>query len=94
MTNGESIECPYVGLRPFTKAHRKYFHGRAKDIQLISYNLIGTHLTILYGASGVGKSSVLQAGVLPEVEDRHGTASVYWRRWQGDDYILQVKTEC
>ena len=66
MTNGESsIECPYVGLRPFTKAHRKYFHGRAKDIQLISYNLIGTHLTILYGASGVGKSSVLQAGVLP-----------------------------
>jgi tetratricopeptide (TPR) repeat protein len=42
----------------------------------------------------VGKSSVLQAGVLPEVEDRQGTASVYWRRWQGDDFALQIKNEC
>jgi tetratricopeptide (TPR) repeat protein len=95
MNNGDDrVECPYVGLRPFTKHHRKYFHGRSKDIQLISYNLIGTHLTILYGASGVGKSSVLQAGVLPEVANRQGTASVYWRKWQGDDFARQLKTEC
>jgi tetratricopeptide (TPR) repeat protein len=92
--DGDKVECPYVGLRPFTKHHRKYFHGRAKDIQLISYNLIGTHLTILYGASGVGKSSVLQAGVLPEVADRQGTASAYWRWWQADDFAHQLKIEC
>jgi RecA-family ATPase len=57
--------CPFVGLRPYTDAERDYFFGRERDQRVISSNLYAASLTILYGESGVGKSSVLLAGVVP-----------------------------
>ncbi len=48
--------CPYVGLQPYTEAHRDYFFGRERDQRIISSNLYAAPLTVLYGASGVGKS--------------------------------------
>jgi hypothetical protein len=56
-------EAPYRGLEPFAEEHWPYFFGRDDDRDLITANLIGSRLTILYGPSGVGKSSVLDAGV-------------------------------
>jgi ABC-type transport system involved in cytochrome bd biosynthesis fused ATPase/permease subunit len=59
---------PYVGLRPFREEDSDFFFGREKDIRIISSNLLSEPLTVLYGPSGVGKSSVLQAGVVPELK--------------------------
>ena len=39
------------------------FFGREREREIIAANLIASRLTVLYGVSGVGKSSVLQAGV-------------------------------
>jgi WD40 repeat protein len=58
---------PYVGLEPFGAADAEWFFGREREITLISANLKASRLTLLYGASGVGKSSVLLAGVLPHL---------------------------
>jgi WD40 repeat protein len=58
-------ECPYVGLVPFTEEDAAYFFGRERDTDLIVANLTASRLTLLYAPSGVGKSSVLRAGVLP-----------------------------
>ena len=58
---------PYVGLGPFGEDDHEWFFGREREIALITANLKASRLTLLYGASGVGKSSVLLAGVLPHL---------------------------
>jgi WD40 repeat protein len=62
-------EAPYKGLAPYEEADWPYFSGRVEDCELITTNLIGSRLTVFYGPSGVGKSSVLDAGVSHYVND-------------------------
>src|SRR5215470_2831937 len=88
------LQCPYVGLAPFTETHAAFFFGRERDQQRILANLFASRLTILYGASGVGKSSVLRAGILREVRQRIAqsrelgeaaeVAVVYFKDCKGD----------
>ncbi len=66
----EKPPCPYVGLDPFGAGDREYFFGRDRDIDLIVANVEAFRLTLLYGPSGVGKSSVLGAGVVPKLAER------------------------
>ncbi|MET0591468.1 MAG: hypothetical protein ABW133_02135 [Polyangiaceae bacterium] len=56
-------ENPYRGLVPFSEEDEPFFFGRDHDRDVITDNLMATRLTLLYGTSGVGKSSVLRAGV-------------------------------
>ena len=51
-----SEHSPYVGLIPYAEADADFFFGRERDIRVIVANLRGSALTLLYGASGVGKS--------------------------------------
>lgn len=61
--------CPYQGLMPYTERDASFFYGRDQDSRLIVDNLRAYRLSVLYGPSGVGKSSVLQAGVLRLIRD-------------------------
>jgi hypothetical protein len=63
----DRTEGPYKGLVPFIEEDFAFFFGRESDREVILANLLGSRLTLLYGASGVGKSSVLQAGVAHKV---------------------------
>jgi WD40 repeat protein len=54
---------PYVGLIPFHEEDASFFFGREMEQEVITGNLLASRLTLLYGPSGVGKSSVLRAGV-------------------------------
>src|SRR5881398_2146176 len=78
--------CPYKGLQPYEEQDRKYFLGRERDTELIISNLYAAPLTVLYGASGVGKSSVLLAGVLPQLKNEQKVAVVVFRHWQSKDF--------
>ena len=62
--------CPYRGLVPYFEDDADYFFGRKEDTGIIVANCLTTRVTLLYGASGVGKSSVLHAGVLRELRER------------------------
>ena len=53
---------PYQGLAPYDEADAAFFFGRDRERDLITANLMASRLTVLYGVSGVGKSSVLRAG--------------------------------
>src|SRR5271165_703021 len=88
-----ALPSPYTGLRPFEEKDRRFFFGRSRDQATIISNLYGSSLTVLYGASGVGKTSVLLAGVIPELEDNHRVAAVVFRQWQGKDFqaVLRAK---
>jgi WD40 repeat protein len=55
--------APYVGLAHFTEERADIFFGRDSERGLIIGNLRAARLTLLYAQSGVGKSSLLRAGV-------------------------------
>jgi WD40 repeat protein len=54
---------PYVGLGYYTEGDAEWFFGRRRECRTIIDNLRAARLTILYASSGVGKSSLLRAGV-------------------------------
>ncbi len=56
-------DTPYKGLQPYSEADAPFFFGRENEWEVIADNLMATRLTLLYGISGVGKSSLLRAGV-------------------------------
>ena len=86
--------CPYVGLRPYTEKDREYFFGRERDQRIIASNLYAASLTVLYGVSGVGKSSVLLAKVVPFLRAQPRTAVVVFREWQVPAALQALKREC
>ena len=61
-STGEPRGSPYQGLAPYGEEDAAFFFGRERERDLITANLMASRLTILYGVSGVGKSSVLRAG--------------------------------
>src|SRR5436309_6585790 len=60
---------PWPGLDPFDEADRQYFHGRSAEsgelLRLVRREL----LTVLFGRSGLGKTSLLKAGLFPLLRD-------------------------
>ena len=58
-------DSPFKGLAYFgdTEHDRLFFFGREREAEVVASNLMASRLTVLYGPSGVGKSSLLRAGV-------------------------------
>ena len=56
---------PYKGLASFedSELDALLFFGREREREIVAANLVAARLTILYGTSGVGKSSLLKAAV-------------------------------
>ncbi|MBN2530077.1 MAG: SUMF1/EgtB/PvdO family nonheme iron enzyme [Deltaproteobacteria bacterium] len=59
---------PYRGLYPFEQEHRNLFFGRDSEIRLILEQLKSEPMVMVVGDSGIGKSSLCRAGILPRVE--------------------------
>ncbi|MEQ1745179.1 MAG: hypothetical protein ABMA02_07135 [Saprospiraceae bacterium] len=55
----------YMGVKPFEAANRTIFFGRDEDIEGLFNLILSEKLVVLFGKSGYGKSSLLNAGVLP-----------------------------
>jgi len=83
---------PYVGLRPYCEADREYFAGRESDIRIIGANLAVSRLTVFYGPSGVGKTSLLQAGVVPAMAAKRYVI-VYFNAWQGPNFVKALRDQ-
>jgi formylglycine-generating enzyme required for sulfatase activity len=64
---------PYRGLRPFGAEHRAVFYGRRDHARAVIDRLRADPFVLVAGDSGVGKSSLCAAGVLPEVADGAGS---------------------
>ena len=68
----------YPGLKPFERSQSAVFYGRGEDVQRLSNLILRERLVVLFAKSGIGKTSLLQAGVAPELE-RQGFAPVFIR---------------
>ena len=67
---GRPRSSPYVGLQPYGEEDAVFFFGREAERKILSANLGASRLTVLYAESGVGKSSVLRAGVAAHLRRR------------------------
>jgi Archaeal ATPase. len=56
---------PWIGLAPFTESDREFFAGRSEEIDELLRLVRRDTLTLLFGISGLGKTSLLQAGLFP-----------------------------
>lgn len=63
----------YPGPRSFTDtfADQRLFFGRDREINDLFHQVLSTNLLVLFGKSGLGKTSLLQAGLFPCLRERN-----------------------
>lgn len=58
----------YPGVQPFRNEQQHLFFGRDEDAFRLLSQVTGEKLTVLFGKSGYGKSSLIEAGLFPALE--------------------------
>src|SRR5688500_10028764 len=66
-----SRENPFAGPLTYIEAWREYFFGREAEKCELFERVQQFPVTVLYGKSGTGKSSLLQAGLYPMLREHH-----------------------
>ncbi|HEY5365327.1 MAG TPA: hypothetical protein VIL19_02550 [Casimicrobiaceae bacterium] len=69
---------PWLGLASFTEETRAYFYGREEEVAELARRVQRKLLTVLFGQSGLGKTSILRAGIVPRLRPL-GYCPVYVR---------------
>jgi DNA-binding winged helix-turn-helix (wHTH) protein/WD40 repeat protein len=62
---GEEERNPYPGLAAFTEDDAEFFFGREAEVAQLWRKITARRLLALIGPSGIGKSSLLRAGLIP-----------------------------
>lgn len=81
----DELSRRYPGARPFEQDQQHIFFGREKDIAALSRLIRLEPLVILYGRSGAGKSSLLNAGIIPAMQaegSSFDTLRIRFNVWQ------------
>ena len=82
---------PWLGLESYKEGEVLY--GRDEDIRDLTQCVLNDVDTLLYGKSGIGKSSILNAGIIPAAR-RHGFLPIMVRlshKEQQFSYLQQIK---
>jgi WD40 repeat protein len=92
-------DSPYKGLAAFedSELDALLFFGREREIGAVAANVLSSRLTVLYGPSGVGKSSLLAAGVARRLRELSGAPVVVHDSWAEDPaagLVASVRAEC
>jgi energy-coupling factor transporter ATP-binding protein EcfA2 len=71
--------CPYRNLEAFTEADASFFFGRQSIIDELVYSLQNERRFLaVFGPSGSGKSSLVQAGLIPRLKAGDVPGSNHW----------------
>ena len=62
------LENPFVGLRPFESKDSLYYFGRKEQTRALLKQLNSNRFVAVVGSSGCGKSSLVRAGLIPNLE--------------------------
>ena len=77
----------YPGVTPFSTAQKDLFFGREQDIQRLYELLSWNQQVLLYSKSGLGKSSLINAGLLPRLaqgEEKRHSLTVRFGAYQSE----------
>jgi len=69
---------PWLGLASFTEETRAYFFGRDEEVAELARRVQRKLLTVLFGQSGLGKTSIVRAGLVPRLRAQ-GYCPIYVR---------------
>lgn len=69
---------PWLGLASFTEETRAVFYGRDDEVAELARRVQRKLLTVLFGQSGLGKTSILRAGLVPKLRP-DGFCPIYVR---------------
>ena len=70
--------CPYLGLHAFSENDSQYFYGREALTQQLLNHIASQSFLAVVGASGSGKSSVVQAGLIAQLRQGKHFPSSDW----------------
>lgn len=89
MTAHSGPRRPYPGLRPYREDERDQFFGRDRERDILLDLILTNDLTLLFAASGAGKSSILQAALIPHLKDpaRENLDVIYYNDWVIDPLV-------
>ncbi len=79
----KTLRSRYPGLRPFNTEEKQYFFGRDEEIEAVCRLLDLDNLIVLHGPSGMGKSSLINAGILPTLSDL--------RNWEIPYHVVPIR---
>src|SRR5215213_2973183 len=64
----ETTVKPFIGPRPFNEADSPFFYGRDREVQEILALILSAPVSLIYAKSGIGKTSIFNAKILPELK--------------------------
>lgn len=69
---------PFMGLRAFEELDASRFYGRREEIHALATRVEARPIVVVMGPSGSGKSSLIRAGLLPELADPARPEAARW----------------
>ncbi len=88
--NNVPIKNPWKGLRTYSEGETIY--GRSNEIQMLSLLILQSHQTVVYGRSGIGKSSIMNAGIFPLLREKGlFPVSIRFEHNVKTTYLQQIK---
>ncbi len=67
LSKDKIADCPFPGLRPYKTSEFQLFYGRSGQANQLLKRLRRNHFLAVIGSSGTGKSSIVRAGLLPQL---------------------------
>ncbi len=69
-TNPPPPCLPFIGPSPFTRADAAYFKGRDEETTILEGLVMSRRVVLFFAQSGAGKSSLLEAGLIPRLMEQ------------------------
>jgi hypothetical protein len=81
----------YPGASPFEGSQEHIFFGRDKDIDKLQKLIVLRSQVLLYSKSGIGKTSLLNAGVMPRLKKKFLPVFIRFFAYNEQSYEIPVK---
>jgi hypothetical protein len=78
-SNPEHPSCPYPGMLPYSEANHTQFFGRTRETRQMLERLHSHPCLTVIGPSGSGKSSLVFAGLLPQLRQSSLFVGINWK---------------
>jgi len=80
---------PFLALQPYQPEDARRLFGRDEDLALMRSRVLAGRTTLLFAGSGVGKTSFLNAKLIPYLSPRYFI--VCHRDWSQEEPLLAVR---
>ncbi len=81
----------YPGIYSFSESQSHIFFGRENDIESLKTLVETESQVLLYSKSGIGKTSLLNAGVLPKLSQNYKIIELRFTAYNTKNYVSPVK---